>query len=92
MLPTCQEKSKIETKKSKGLSGSNCLVTIEFPTASAGVASVLRAGSVVDIYECSLQEDRSTAVSKCLSGLYVYDVLNQKLEPLDALDEKLDAS
>ena len=91
-ITTAEEYKKKSEEKSKGLSGSNCLVTIEFPTASAGIASVLRAGSVVDIYECSLQEDRSTAVSKCLSGLYVYDVLNQKLESLDALDEKLDAA
>ena len=39
------------SEKTKGLTGSNCLVTIEFPTASAGIASVLRAGSIVDVYE-----------------------------------------
>ncbi len=76
------------SEKTKGLSGSNCLVTIEFPTASAGIASVLRAGNIVDVYEHVEGEDRATLVSKCLSGLYVYDVLNQKLESLDELDRK----
>lgn len=78
------------SEKTKGLTGSNCLVTIEFPTASAGIASVLRAGNIVDVYEHVEGEDRSTLVSKCLSGLYVYDVLNQKLESLDELDRKRD--
>ena len=87
-IATAEEYKKQADEKTKGLSGSNCLVTIEFPTASAGIASVLRAGNIVDVYEHVEGEDRSTSVSKCLTGLFVYDVLNQKLESLDELDKK----
>ena len=89
-IATAEVYQALVSEQTKGLSGSNCLVTIEFPTTSSGIASVLRAGNIVDVYECKEEEDRSTSVSKCLGGLYVYDVLNQKLESLDALDKKLD--
>ena len=89
-ITTAEEYQKQAEEKTRGLSGSNCLVTIEFPTASSGIASVLRAGCIVDVYECMEMEDRSTSVNKCLVDLYVYDVLNQKLESLDALDKKLE--
>ena len=44
----------------------------------------------LDVYEHVEGEDRSTSVSKCLSGLYVYDAATEKLESLDELDRQLD--
>jgi pilus assembly protein CpaB len=76
----------------KGLSSGMCLVTLELPSASSGIAGVLRAGFIVDVYECSKNEDASYSVKICLSSMYVYDVLNSNLESLNDLEAKKDAA
>ncbi|MBR2895053.1 MAG: hypothetical protein IKC03_05270, partial [Oscillospiraceae bacterium] len=63
-----------------------CLVTLKFPTASSGVASVLRSGHIVDVHECVENEDKSISVQKALESMYVYDVLNADLQSLTQLD------
>lgn len=79
-------------EKTLGLTGGQCLVTIEFPSSSAGIAGVLRGGNYVDVYEYteSENEDGETeyAVEKVLHSMYVYDVLNRGLESLNVLDER----
>lgn len=86
---TGEEYAAISAEQTKGLSAGYCLVTLEFPSASSGVASVLRAGNIVDVYESIKQEDGSITTAKTLSSMYVYDVLNSNLESLHELDEKL---
>lgn len=75
-------------EETKGLGKGNCLVTIQFSGASAGVASVLRSGHIVDVHECVENEDDTLSVEKVLSSMYVYDVLNADLQSLDELDER----
>ena len=66
-LITEEEYQKLVTEQSKGLEKGYCLVTLEFPTSSAGVASVLRAGHIVDVHECIENEDYSITVQReCL--------------------------
>lgn len=72
----------------------HCLVTIELPSASAGVAGVLRSGDTVDIFRYAEAYDDETgeeslSVEQCLSRILVYDVLNDKLISLDTLDKEL---
>ena len=81
-----------EKARTKGLSTGICLVTLELPSASSGIAGVLRAGYIVDVYECTKSEDTSYSITKCLSSMYVYDVLNSNLEALNDLDAKQDAA
>lgn len=81
-----------EEAHTKGLSAGMCLVTLELPSASSGIAGVLRAGYIVDVYECSMSGDSSYSITKCLSSMYVYDVLNSNLESLNELDAKHDAA
>lgn len=76
-------------EQTKGLENGYCLVTVEFPTTSAGVASILRGGHIVDVHECIENEDDSISVEKVLESMYIYDVLNKDLESLTKLDEKL---
>ena len=66
------------------------LLTIRLPSESAGIAGVLRSGDTVDVYGCSNRED-GTAATMALSAVQVYEVLNSKLMPLDALDTELAA-
>ena len=73
----------------RGLAKSSCLVTVEFPTASAGIAGILRAGDVVDVYGCTQDEERNYTVERSLSSLYVYEVMNTKLESLTELDQRI---
>ena len=73
-------------EQSKGLENGLCLVTLKFPTASAGIASVLRSGHIVDVHECVENEDKSITVQKALESMYVYDVLNADLQSLRDLD------
>ncbi len=89
-LITEEEYQKLVAEETKGLENGYCLVTLEFPTTSAGVASILRGGHIVDVHECVENEDKSLSVQKVLSSMYVYDVLNEKLESLTDLDEKLE--
>ena len=87
---TEEEYRQLVADQTKGLTNGYCLVTVKFPGASAGVASVLRAGHIVDVHECVENEDYSYSVQKVLSSMYVYDVLNAELESLGELDIKLE--
>ena len=81
---------KIAAGQSKGLSGGSCLVTLELPTASSGVASILRSGDTVDVYETvktTEDEEQKTVATQVLTSMYVYDVLNRDLQSLSVLDE-----
>lgn len=87
----------------KGLTSGQCLVTLEFPSESSGIAGVLRAGNIVDVYEFAEKEEEvdpetgetiapeTIEVSKALDSMYVYDVLNSNLESLDDLDAEKEA-
>lgn len=73
----------------KDLTDGMSLVTVEFPSTSAGIGGVLRGGDRVAVYEVAEREDRSGyEVRKRIYSLYVCDVLNSALESLDALDAK----
>lgn len=87
-IVTEEEYFAIVEEQTKGLTAGNCLVSLQFPQASAGVASVLRAGNIVDVYECVENEDGTLSVFKVLVDMHIYDVLNAKLESLHELDEK----
>ncbi len=87
---TEEEYRQLVTDQTKGLTNGYCLVTVKFSGASAGVASVLRAGHIVDVHECIENEDYTYSVQKVLSSMYVYDVLNAELESLGELDTKLE--
>lgn len=73
-----------------GLSDGTYLLTIALPSESSGLAGILRAGDLVDVYGYS-DESGSAVVSKALTGITVYEVLNDKLASLDNLDAKLKA-
>lgn len=75
--------------QTKGLESGYCLVTIEFPSVSSGIAGVLRAGNIVDVHECTENKESGVTVQKALPSLYVYDVLNADLQSLTKLDAKL---
>jgi hypothetical protein len=61
------------------------LLTISLPSASSGVAGVLRAGDIVDVYGYDGDKGNIT-VSQALTGITVHDVLNSKLQSLNDLD------
>ena len=89
-LITEEEYQALVAEQTKGLENGYCLVTIQFPSASSGVASVLRSGHIVDVHECVENEDKTFSVQKVLSSMYVYDVLNADLQSLSELDVKLE--
>ena len=89
-ISTEEEYQQLVAEQTKGLTNGYCLVTVKFSGASAGVASVLRAGHIVDVHECIENEDYTYSVQKVLSSMYVYDVLNAELESLGELDTKLE--
>ena len=66
------------------------LVTIEVPSGSAGVAGVLRAGDLADVYEYRVTEneegEKEAAAALRMRGLYVQDVLNRNMQSLSELD------
>lgn len=62
------------------------LLTIKFPSTSAGLAGVLRGNSVVDVYSFSENGDGTTTTERAIEGLEVFMVLNIKLQSLDELD------
>lgn len=70
------------------LSGSMCLVTVAMPSDSAGVAGYLRAGDIVDVYNCreSSEIDGITQVSEALMSVKVCNVLNQDLQSVDDVE------
>lgn len=74
-----------EQKTDYGLSDGTYLLTIGLPSESSGIAGILRAGDAVDIYGYT-EDSGSTMVSKVLTGVTVYEVLNKKLVSLDELD------
>lgn len=87
-LATSNEYAKASEAKSKGLEVGQCLVTIKFPSASAGIAGVLRSGSMVNVFACTENmDDNSYVTAKALDDLFVYDVLNSDFESLDKVDE-----
>ncbi len=79
-----------EESRKKGLKGGMNLVTIEFPSYSAGVAGVLRAGDTVDVYEYKTEEnedgEKVSYAELSMIGLYVCDVLNRNMQSLNELD------
>jgi len=88
-LITAEEYKSVSEAESKGLKSGLCLVTIELPSPSSGIAGILRAGNLVNVFSC--QEDEETEAynaEKELTGLYVYAVLNPDLESLDELDRQ----
>ena len=86
-----REDYKKETEsESRGLTAGKCLVTVEFPDASAAIAGILRAGDVVDVYACTQDEDRNYSVERSLTGMHVYDVMNSDLESLSVLDKRIE--
>ena len=87
-LVTKEEYNAIMEEQTKGLTAGLCLVTIQFPTASSGGASILRAGDIVDVYETSEDTEGALYVDKVLESMYIYDVLNSNLESLHELDDK----
>lgn len=75
-----------------GLAEGNYLLTISFPTTSAGIAGVLRGGSTVDVYSAIEDDIGNVAVEKALDSIDVYKVLNGKLQSLDELDTEMKAN
>ena len=71
-----------------GLAEGKYLLTISLPTASSGIAGILRSGDVVDVYGYT-QVDGMMAVHEMLNSVTVYKVLNSRLMPLNDLDLKL---
>ena len=65
------------------------LLTLKLPSASAGLAGVLRGGALVDVYTTTENENGGIETEKALSEISVKQVLNSKLESLDYLDESL---
>jgi len=87
-LVSAEDYAVLKEEQSKGLSNGLCLVTIKFPSASAGVAGVLRSGSRVNAFSCMEDRENGTYETvKALESLYVYDVLNSDFESLDKVDE-----
>ncbi len=67
------------------------LLTIGLPSASSGLAGILRGGDVIDVYG-SVSDNGTATVGEALTSVTVYAVLNSKLVPLDDLDAKLKAA
>ncbi len=94
-LLTEEEYKAAEQENTLGLTSGMSLITIEFPSSSAGVAGVLRAGDTVDVYEFFKQKSETgeevsrTEVS--MRGIYVFDVLNRSMQSLSDLDARKEA-
>lgn len=71
-----------------GLSAGQYLLTISLPSESSGIAGILRAGAIVDVYGCTGGDGAATA-NVALTSVKVYKVFNSKLLSLDELDSKL---
>ena len=82
---------KATSKAGLDLSDGTYLLTINLPSASAGVAGILRAGDIVDVYGTS-GGNGSITVNEELTGVKVHEVLNSKLMSLNDLDAKLKAT
>ena len=88
---TADAYEKAASKAGLGLSDGTYLLTVGLPSASAGVAGILRAGDIVDVYGVT-GDSGAISVSQVLTGVEVYEVLNSKLLSLDDLDAKLKAN
>ncbi len=92
---TEDEYKEAELQSTKSLKNGMNLITIEFPSSSAGVAGVLRAGDTVDVYEYIKQrnengeEESFTKLS--MKSIYVFDVLNRNMQSLTDLDARKEA-
>jgi len=79
----------------KSLAGGMCLLTIEFPSSSAGVAGVLRGGDTVDVYEFIKEKNEAgeevSRAELAMSGIYVFDVMNRNMQSLSDLDAQKEA-
>jgi len=89
---TVEAYQKATSKARLGLSDGTYLLTINFPTASSGLAGILRAGDIVDVYGYTEDDNRNISVNEALTTITVYEVLNSKLVSLDDLDAKLEAN
>ncbi|MPM17262.1 hypothetical protein SDC9_63650 [bioreactor metagenome] len=89
---TAETFAETETKSDLGLSEGTYLLTIGLPTESSGVAGILRAGDVVDVYGYTEGENGTVTVSESLTAVTVYEVLNSELVSLDKIDAKLMAN
>ncbi len=79
---------KLLDEQARGLTEGCCLVTVELPGASSGVAGVLRAGDTVDVFEYHQTEETGAyTVALRLPELHVIDVLNSNLVSLSEPDE-----
>ena len=91
-LMTEEAYQEAQLNSSKGLSGGMCLITIEVPSSSAGVAGVLRTGDTADVYEFLTRESeeggKESVTELAISGIYVFDVLNRNMQSLSDLDEQ----
>jgi len=94
-LMTEEEYETVSKQGTKGLAAGMCLITIEFPSSSAGVAGVLRAGDTADVYEFVKQKNQNgeeeTYTELSMSGIYVFDVLNRNMQSLSDLDAQKEA-
>ncbi|MDD3231070.1 MAG: RcpC/CpaB family pilus assembly protein [Oscillospiraceae bacterium] len=86
---TAEAYQKATSKAGLGLSDGTYLLTISFPTASSGLAGILRAGDVVDVYGYT-DDNGNVAVNEALTAVTVYKVLNSKLVSLNDLDAELE--
>jgi len=85
---TTEAYTEAKEKTDVGLSEGTYLLTISLPTASSGIAGILRAGDTVDVYGYT-DDSGSVIVNEALTEVKVYEVLNSKLISLDDLDAKL---
>jgi pilus assembly protein CpaB len=94
-LMTEDEYKKAEQESKLGLTGGMSLITIEFPSSSAGVAGVLRSGDTADVYEYIKEKNENgeevSLTELAMSGIYVFDVLNRNMESLSDLDARKEA-
>lgn len=94
-LMTEDEYKEAKQEHTLGLTGGMSLITIEFPSSSAGVAGVLRSGDTVDIYEFIKEKNEDgeevSRTELAMSGIYVFDVMNRNMESLIDLDAKKEA-
>lgn len=77
-----------EKRTGYGLSDGTYLLTIGLPSESSGIAGVLRAGDIVDVYGYA-EDNKTVSVNEALTAVKVYKVLNSKLVSLDDLDAEL---
>lgn len=94
-LMTKEDYEAASIHSAKSLDNGMCLLTIEFPSSSAGVAGVLRGGDTVDVYEFIKGKNEAgeevSFTELAMSGIYVFDVLNRNMQSLSELDAQKEA-